>query len=230
MRNSPKIYDQKYFDRWYRGRTIGARAEVERLVTLAVATAEYHLERPIHSVLDIGCGEGYYCRALAERLPGWQFGGLDLAKNAIFAANKAQPDGHFVIADPAKAPLLAGSAQVLLVNDLKIKTELLVSLLTPGGYLLHLQPGPRHQWQLRVSLNPVSMEHPLSWPALAGLVPVERQRCQFSMTMDQSLRAHVLETSRLGWRAGGEQRHAFTQQGPDELEQDLLLSLWQKPL
>ena len=58
MRNSPKIYDQKYFDRWYRGRTIGTRAEVERLVTLAVATAEYHLERPIHSVLDIGCGEG----------------------------------------------------------------------------------------------------------------------------------------------------------------------------
>ncbi|MND51733.1 hypothetical protein D3C76_1057590 [compost metagenome] len=50
------------------------------------------------------------------------------------------------------------------------------------------------------------------------------------MTMDQALRAHVLETSRLGWRAGGEQRHAFTHQGPDELEQDLLLSLWQKPL
>ncbi|AVP93213.1 MULTISPECIES: putative RNA methyltransferase [Aeromonas] len=196
---------------------------VEAMATLLAPLGEREL-------IHLGCGEGYYCRALAERLPGWQFGGLDLAKNAIFAANKAQPDGHFVIADPAKAPLLAGSAQVLLVNDLKIKTELLVSLLTPGGYLLHLQPGPRHQWQLRVSLNPVSMEHPLSWPALAGLVPVERQRCQFSMTMDQSLRAHVLETSRLGWRAGGEQRHAFTQQGPDELEQDLLLSLWQKPL
>lgn len=119
---------------------------------------------------------------------------------------------------------------MLLVNDLKVKTELLVSWLAPGGYLLYLQPGPRHQWQLRVSLNPVSMEHPLSWPVLGGLNPVGQERCQFTMTMDQSLRSFILETSRLGWRASAEQRHAFTQQGPDELEQDLLLSLWQKPL
>jgi len=74
-------------------------------------------------LVHLGCGEGYYCRALAERLPGWQVGGFDLAKNAIFAANKAQPEGQFVIADPARAPLLPGTAQVLLVNDLKVKTE-----------------------------------------------------------------------------------------------------------
>ena len=119
---------------------------------------------------------------------------------------------------------------MLLVNDLKVKTEQLVNWLAPGGYLLHVQPGPRHQWQLRVSLNPVSMEHPLSWPSLAGLTPVARQRSQFSTALDQGLREHILETSRLGWRASGEQRHAFSHQGPDELEQDLLLSLWQKPL
>lgn len=182
-----------------------------------------------HELIHLGCGEGYYCRALAERLPDWRVGGFDLAKNAIFAANKAQPDGQFVIADPARAPLQAGTAQVLLVNDLKVKTELLVNWLAPGGYLLYLQPGPRHQWQLRVSLNPVSMEHPLSWPSLAGLEPVTKERCQFTTGLDQSLREHILETSRLGWRASGEQRHAFTHQGPDELEQDLLLGLWQKP-
>ncbi|MBW3806428.1 methyltransferase domain-containing protein [Aeromonas jandaei] len=181
-------------------------------------------------LIHLGCGEGYYCRALAERLPGWQFAGVDIAKNAIFAATKAQPDGSFVIADPAKAPLMPNSADLLLVNDLKIKTEQLVNWLAPGGYLLYLQPGPRHQWQLRVSLNPISMEHPLSWPALAGLTKISQQRAQFSQTLDQGLRSFILETSRLGWRATGEQRHAFTHQGPDELEQDLLLTLWQKPL
>ncbi len=125
---------------------------------------------------------------------------------------------------------MPNSADLLLVNDLKIKTEQLVNWLAPGGYLLYLQPGPRHQWQLRVSLNPISMEHPLSWPALAGLTKMAQQRAQFSQTLDQGLRSFILETSRLGWRATGEQRHAFTHQGPDELEQDLLLTLWQKPL
>ncbi|TNI86829.1 putative RNA methyltransferase [Aeromonas allosaccharophila] len=181
-------------------------------------------------LIHLGCGEGYYCRALAERLPGWQFAGVDIAKNTIFAAKKAQPDGQFVIADPARAPLQPGSVQVLLVNDLKVRSELLAEWLAPGGYLLYLQPGPRHQWQLRVSLNPVSMEHPLSWPTLGGLNQVAQQRCQFSLSMDHAMRSFILETSRLGWRATGEQRHAFAQQGPDELEQDLLLTLWQKPL
>ncbi len=181
-------------------------------------------------LIHLGCGEGYYCRALAARLPGWQFSGIDIAKNTIFAAKKAQPENQFVIADPARAPLQPGKAQVFLVNDLKVKSELLADWLAPGGYLLYLQPGPRHQWQLRVSLNPVSMEHPLSWPTLPGLTAMGQQRCQFALQMDQALRSFILETSRLGWRATGEQRHAFIQQGPDELEQDLLLTLWQKPL
>ncbi|MGB6189402.1 MAG: methyltransferase domain-containing protein [Aeromonas molluscorum] len=196
---------------------------VEAMATLLAPLGEREL-------VHLGCGEGYYCRALAECLPGWRFGGVDLAKNAIFAASKAQPDASFIIADPARAPLQSGKADLLLVNDLKVKTEQLCDWLAPGGYLLYLQPGPRHQWQLRVSLNPVSMEHPLSWPTLTGLSQIAQQRSQFSLNLDQSLRGFVLETSRLGWRADAEQRHLFTQQGPDELEQDLLLSLWQKPL
>jgi len=42
------------------------------------------------------------------------------------------------------------------------------------------------------------------------------------------MRSFILETSRLGWRASSEQRHAFIHQGPDTLEQDLLLTLWRK--
>jgi hypothetical protein len=109
---------------------------------------------------------------------------------------QAQPEGQFVIADPARAPLLPGTAQVLLVNDLKVKTELLVSWLAPGGYLLHVQPGPRHQWQLRVSLNPVSMEHPLSSPAPTG---PKRRHCTKVETpeanKDMETRKPVFSTS-----------------------------------
>lgn len=53
-----KTYDRAYFDRWYRRGGIGGAARLARKVALAVVTAEYHLERPIRSVLDIGCGEG----------------------------------------------------------------------------------------------------------------------------------------------------------------------------
>ena len=54
----PKRYDRAYFDRWYRHGGIGGARRLARKVALAVATAEYHLERPVRTVLDIGCGEG----------------------------------------------------------------------------------------------------------------------------------------------------------------------------
>ncbi|MGL5948042.1 MAG: putative RNA methyltransferase [Aeromonas sp.] len=183
-----------------------------------------------HELIHLGCGEGYFCRALAAHLPTWRFAGIERAQNAIFAANKAQPEAQFVIADPTHPPLAAAQAEVLLVNDLKLSGAQLSQWLRPGGHLLHIQPGPEHQWQLRTFLNPVSQAHPLSWPQLADLTLVAKTHCQFAMTLDQAGRALQLDTSRLGWRASQEQRHHYVQQGDAALTQDLLLTLWQKPL
>ena len=66
---SQKHYDRSYFDTWYRQRGIGDPKRLARKVALAVATAEYHLERPIRTVLDIGCGEGVWRAPLRNRRP-----------------------------------------------------------------------------------------------------------------------------------------------------------------
>ena len=78
-----KRYDQSYFDRWYRDGGIGDRARLARKVLLAVATAEYHLERPIRTVLDIGCGEGPWRAPLLKARPGVRYLGFDGSEYAI---------------------------------------------------------------------------------------------------------------------------------------------------
>lgn len=83
MSSKPKIYDQNYFDRWYRNSDIVARADVERLVALAVAVAEYHLERPVASVLDIGCGEGAWQTVLKRLRPRASYLGFDSSEYAV---------------------------------------------------------------------------------------------------------------------------------------------------
>ena len=83
MRQTPKIYDQKYFDRWYRKNDIGASAEVERLVALAVALTEYHLERPLRHVLDIGCGEAPWQPVLKKLRPKAAYLGFDSSEYAV---------------------------------------------------------------------------------------------------------------------------------------------------
>ena len=78
-----KHYDQAYFQRWYRRGDIGGAPRLARKVALAVACAEYYLERPIRSVLDIGCGEGAWRAPLLKLRPQLRYLGFDNSEFAI---------------------------------------------------------------------------------------------------------------------------------------------------
>lgn len=78
-----KHYDAAYFQRWYRRGDIGGAARLARKVQLAVASAEYYLERPIRSVLDIGCGEGAWRAPLLKLRPKLQYMGFDGSEYAV---------------------------------------------------------------------------------------------------------------------------------------------------
>ena len=74
-----KIYDREYFDRWYRDprHAVVHRGVLSRRVQLGVAAAEYLLERPIRSVLDVGCGEAPWRALLLRARPGVRYVGVD---------------------------------------------------------------------------------------------------------------------------------------------------------
>ena len=79
-----KVYDETYFNRWYRGAQPAAdRAHLRRKVAMAVAMAEYYLERPIRSVLDIGCGEGAWRAPLLKLRPKVEYLGFDSSEYAV---------------------------------------------------------------------------------------------------------------------------------------------------
>ena len=78
-----KRYDRSYFDTWYRQRGIQAGARLRRKVAMAVAVAEFQLERPLTSVLDIGCGEGAWRAPLLQVRPGIDYLGFDASEYAI---------------------------------------------------------------------------------------------------------------------------------------------------
>ena len=85
-----KRYDQAYFDRWYRNGGIGDRARLARKVALAVSAAEYHLERPIRTVLDVGCGEGVWRAPLRKLRPDATYLGFDASEYAIARYGRAR--------------------------------------------------------------------------------------------------------------------------------------------
>jgi SAM-dependent methyltransferase len=87
-----KTYDRAYFDRWYRNRgtRVSTSAELRRKVTLAVATAEYFLNRPIRTVLDAGCGEGAWLPHLRALRPRLQYLGFDASEYVVERFGKSR--------------------------------------------------------------------------------------------------------------------------------------------
>ncbi|MFB9069014.1 class I SAM-dependent DNA methyltransferase [Pseudofulvimonas gallinarii] len=81
--DQPKTYDRAYFDAWYRRQGINRGAILTRKVAMAVATAEFHLMRPLRSVLDVGCGEGVWRAPLLALRPKLAYLGLDNSDYAV---------------------------------------------------------------------------------------------------------------------------------------------------
>lgn len=60
-----------------------SRGELEREVEFVLRAAEYMLGRPVHSVLDVGCGEGNWHPLLMTRRPRLRYTGVDPSEYAV---------------------------------------------------------------------------------------------------------------------------------------------------
>jgi SAM-dependent methyltransferase len=111
-----KRYDQRYFDTWYRQRQQGGKAALGRKVALAVALAEYHLGRPLRTVLDVGCGEGAWRAPLLALRPGLHYMGVDSSDYAI-GRHGARRNLHWLPFGDLAALSPARPADLLVCSD-----------------------------------------------------------------------------------------------------------------
>jgi len=87
-----KRYDRRYFEHWYRSSAarIGGRARLARKVRLAVSAAEYVLNRPIATVLDVGCGEAPWRAELRRLRPAVGYTGVDSSPYVVRRFGRAR--------------------------------------------------------------------------------------------------------------------------------------------
>lgn len=78
-------YDRAYFDKWYRHprHRVKSRQDMRRQLGFVVGVTEYLLDRPVRSVLDVGCGEGNWAAVLRGIRPRARYLGVDGSEYAI---------------------------------------------------------------------------------------------------------------------------------------------------
>lgn len=94
-----------------------------------------------HSVLDVGCGEGRFCRMLAQR--GIATTGIDPTAALIERARALHPDGDYRIAAAETMDVAAGGHDLAVcylslidMPDLDAALSRIVAAIRPGGHLL----------------------------------------------------------------------------------------------
>lgn len=85
-------YTAAYFDRWYRHprHRVRTPAEIARLAALTVGAAEYVLDRPIRTVLDVGAGEGHWRAHLRRLRPRVRYVGVEPSEYAVARYGRAR--------------------------------------------------------------------------------------------------------------------------------------------
>ncbi len=100
------------------------------------------------SVLDAGCGEGYYTEQIQDTYQSEHIYGLDISKPAINAAatNKAI---HWSVASSHRPPYIEHSFDAIVSIFSRIEIDAFLRMLKPEGYILYAGPGDNHLESLR---------------------------------------------------------------------------------
>ncbi|MCK4840492.1 MAG: 23S rRNA (guanine(745)-N(1))-methyltransferase [Methylococcales bacterium] len=187
-----------------------------------------HRDKTPMSILDMGCGEGYYSRQiekLCKNPENLDLHGIDIAKNAILAAAKKQANAKFIVASNKRPPYSDHYFDLILRVYAPSDDSEIARLLKHNGLLLTVTPGPRHLWQLKEFIYKHVNEHELNVSLSKGFEQIDCQRVSFKIKPEQEQRMALLQMTPFAWRAKGEIQSKIQRAHELEIETDFVLTL-----
>lgn len=180
------------------------------------------------NVLDLGCGEGYYSRRMADfcqHNPGMVLHGLDIAKFAVAAAAKKQRLAHFIVASANRLPYPDQYFDLVFRVFAPSDDGELKRVLKPSGHLLTVTPGPRHLWQLKELIYAKPKEHDLESELPLGFERLSTQRISYTINPNAQQRMALLQMTPFAWQANESAQQAINAVAELAIETDFILTL-----
>lgn len=168
------------------------------------------------TVLDLGCGEGYYTSGMTDVAQ--QVIGLDIAKPAVQIAAKRYPRINWLVASAAKLPLQDASIDVVSSFFSPLPRDEMARVLKPDGYLLVAVPASQHLYALRAALfEQVNLHQPEKFidTLAGGFKLVEQHLLAYPLRLPQAALRQLIAMTPYAWKAKAERRMQLEQS--DEL-------------
>ena len=156
-------------------------------------------------ILDVGCGEGYYCSRLARALNA-ELVGLDISKEAVRCAAAKYKDARWLCATASHIPLAEGSVKLLTSLFALTLPEEFSRVLHDDGYYFQILAAEDHLLGLKSIIYPeLKHREKNTVPELSGFALEKSIPIRFSFTVEGeqvqnlfSMTPHVFRITKAG--------------------------------
>lgn len=182
------------------------------------------------SVLDVGCGEGYYLKNTGVRFPAAELWGVDISKEAVRFAAAENKCAQFLTGTAAHLPFADGTFSCLLSMFALTEPAEFSRVLRPNGIFIQVLAGEKHLLSLRRIIYPeILHREKCVHPLLPGFLTRESREVSFEFKLQTAqMVQNLLEMTPHVWRISREGAQALeqTQQLTDTAE--IIVNVYQK--
>jgi 23S rRNA (guanine745-N1)-methyltransferase len=171
----------------------------------------------VETLLDIGCGEGYFTRLLQEHCSGADVYGLDISKAGVrLAAKINRLNLTYLVASSHSLPLADASMDVITRIYAPSKDGELFRVLKPAGKLIIVTPGEQHLIGLRQKIYQTIKPHPKP-VAPEGFNELKQGSVCFSLSVPSGdLTASLLSMTPFVWKLSPALLQSSIKEGIDD--------------
>ena len=189
------------------------------------------------SLLDIGCGEGYYLRRVNERLSSLplndnlQLWGMDISKDAIRMAAKRGSEVHWLVGNNFKLPFKRDSLDCLLSVFSPVLAEECLRVLVPGGLFIQVYPYEDHllSFKQQIYRGPKQdKDYEKYQEAPKGFSLRESHKVAYNLKLEANAIEDLLQMTPLYWSVDEEKRRELLGKDLGEFQVSMGIVVYEK--
>lgn len=160
------------------------------------------------SLIDAGCGEGYYTHAIKKDNPTCQVYGFDISKEAVEKAAKQNREIHYCVSSVNRLPYRNNSSDMITSLFAPIDEVEFLRVLRVNGILLVISAHPQHLLELKEVAYDTIVKHEHTSLSNAKLKLLNFEEFSFTLNLTQPDITNLFNMTPYGFRtsAKGKER------------------------
>ena len=182
-------------------------------------------EKQPQVIADLGCGEGYYTKALEAQ----EKYGFDMSKEALKHAAKNDRSTMYAVASIFHLPLPSDSCDMVLTCFAPAACAEISRIIRRDGIFVFVSPGKRHLFELKEVLYDSPYENRPPKPLDTDLVPLSQKEIREAFTCTGDALMDLFQMTPYAWRTAEEGIRKLRSVPSLDITAEFIIRIYRKP-